>query len=457
MNLYLLLLTPLLLAFVVACSASPENPPLVDDSFLLTNVNIVDVENQKIQPAKNILINNGKIEKIADSHKSIKVNKLTVIDGKGGYITPGLIDMHVHMYEPAAYMLTLSHGVTHVRVMNGVPKQLTWRDNIEAGIQIGSSSSVSSPILSGYENASLHHYVSTAEQAKKAVQTYQAQGYDLIKAYGNLNQAALSGIIEQAQTLGFPVAKHGPHPSGDLPFSQLSNMQSFEHVEDIFQGPLNHQIAPEQLGEIISALKATDVPITPTLNIYQQLTQISQYKDEFLATTSPEYTSDIIAFEANHNQVKRWLEASDDMAAYNQKVFNFLLLITKRLHENNIDLLVGSDSGVLLSPHGIATHNEMQLLAKAGLSPYEVLAAATINPAKALKLDQQLGKIAQYYQADFIFSTANPIENLTVLKTPDAVVKNGRWYSQEMLIKMRQQAINQRSVWQEISVLFQGL
>ena len=141
--------TMILLAFVVSCSANETIIKQGNNSFVLNNVNIVDVENQNIILSKTIVVKNGKISSITDNESSLASHNLLVIDGNGGYITPGLIDMHVHMYEKAAYILTLSHGVTHVRIMNGVPKQLLWRDNIESGSQIGSTSTVSSPIISG--------------------------------------------------------------------------------------------------------------------------------------------------------------------------------------------------------------------------------------------------------------------------------------------------------------------
>ena len=365
--------------------------------------------------------------------------------------------MHVHMYEKAAYALTLSHGVTHVRVMNGVPKQLIWRDNIESGKQIGSTSTVSSPIISGYKGQYLHHGVSTASEAKNAVSEYHAKGYDLIKAYGNLNESALAAIVEEGKRLGIPIAKHGPHASGDMPVSKLAGFQSFEHVEDIYQGPLNHEFSPQQLPQIMQSLKATQVPITPTLNIYEQLTKLSQEKEAYLATTSKNYTSHIIGLEASSNQVKRWLTASDKMAEHNQKVLNFLQLITKRLNENEIPLLIGSDSGVLLSPHGLATHNEMRLIHEAGIDSFEVLAAATINPAKALKLAHKIGTISTGLNADFIYSTSNPVKDLSVLKEPEAVVKNGHWYSNKALQSMRKNAIESRSVLEELAVLFEAM
>lgn len=450
-------LTLLLSILVVSCSATGTKNTQTTNSFVLSNVNIVDVENHTILPSKTLVIKNGKIDSIIDETSPLQFPDAATIDGKGGFVTPGLIDMHVHMFEKAAYILSLSHGVTHVRIMNGVPKQLIWRDNIAAGLQIGSTSTVSSPILSGYKDAYLHHGVESAEEARAAVKQYHLKGYDLIKAYGNLNEKALSAIVDEGEKLGIPIAKHGPHGSGNMSLSQLEGLQSFEHVEDIYQGPLNYEYAPERLNQIAIDLKATNVPVTPTLNIYHQLTKLSHEKEGYLAKTSKQYTSSIIALEASSNQVKRWLDASDKMAAHNQKILKYLQLISKKLHENGIPLLIGSDSGVLLSPHGLATHNEMRLLQDAGISAYDVLAAATINPAKALNLDQKMGKIAANYQADFIYSVSSPILNLSVLKEPAAVIKKGHWYSREMLKAMRDKAIEERSFWEELSVLFEAM
>ena len=449
--------TIFLLAFIVSCSANKTKITQENNSFVLKNVNIIDVENQKIIASKTIVVQNGKINLITDDVSSLTYPNLSVIDGNGGYVTPGLIDMHVHIYEKAAYILTLSHGVTHVRIMSGVPKQLLWRDNIESGSQIGSTSTVSSPIISGYKGQYLHHGVETAQEARNAVREYQSKGYDLIKAYGNLNEASLLAIVDEAKKLGIPVAKHGPHASGDMPIAQLTGFQSFEHAEDIYQGPLNFEFAPERLPKIISELKTTNVAVTPTLNAYYQLTRLSQDKEEYLKQTSKGYTSDIIAFEASSNQVKRWLQASDKMATHNEKTLKFLQYITKSLHQSSIPLLVGSDSGVLLSPHGLATHNEMRLLKDSGLSAFEVLAAATINSAKALNLDNEMGKVAEDYNADFIYSSANPITDLSVLKEPEAVIKNGHWYSKKELQTMRNEAIDTRSFWQEFLVLFEAI
>jgi imidazolonepropionase-like amidohydrolase len=451
-----LFITLILLFSTVSCTSDTQLQNKLD-TFVLKNINIVDIDNRKIQSNKSLIISEGKIQKIINSPQPHLSMGIKVIDGNGGYVTPGLIDMHVHMYEKAAFTIALSHGVTHVRIMNGAPAHLAWRDKIAKGELIGSSATVSSPIISAYDDAYLHHIAHTADQAKAAVEEYHSQGYDLIKVYGNLNEESLTALVETGKALNIPVAKHGPHASGDMPVSSLVGLQSFEHIEDIYQGSLNYEFAHNRLPAIAEEIKATKVPVTPTLGIFYQLTKLSADKENFLNTIPKEYTSDIIAFEAKNNQVKRWLTSSKKTIEHNQRTLTFLQQITRAFHEAEITMLVGSDSGVLLSPHGLATHNEMRLMLESGLDTFDVLAAATINPAKALKLDGQVGKIVENYNADFIFSKANPVNDLSVLEIPDAVVKNGYYYSKRSLKKLRDNAIESRSLWDELTTLYQAL
>ncbi|GEA09801.1 amidohydrolase family protein [Alteromonas sp. KUL49] len=452
---YVLLALALLLSLLHE-HANAEPTHYSDREFVITNVNVIDIKHRVVIPHQNVHVGNGKILDISEYNPANLPLNISIIDGDNGYLTPGLIDMHVHMYEPAAFPIALSHGVTHVRIMNGIPAHLEWREALNNGAMVGSTVTVSSPIVSGYDNAPMHRTVHTASQAREAVREFSEAGYDLIKVYGNLNQDALTALVDEAHKSGMPLGKHGPHASGDMPVSTLIGFQSFEHAEDIYQGPLNYQMDEALLPPISDDLKATGVPITPTLNIFNQLTMISAQKQAFLDTLPDEYTSSIIALEAKNNQVSRWLEASDAMVKHNQTTMQFLLTITRVLHQADIPLLVGSDSGVLLSPHGLATHGEMKLLEQAGLSRFDVIAAATINPATALGMEEEIGQVAEGFNADVIYSRGNPLDNLNILTNPDAVIKKGTWFDAIQLTELRNNAIASRSFWSELGTLIEA-
>jgi len=424
-----------------------------NNELIIANVNVVDVAKRTIKAGQNVIIKDGLIAGIEPASSYSNYEAAQIVDAKGGYLTPGLIDMHVHAYDQSAFELSLSHGVTHVRVMNGVKQHLTWREEQKQG-WLASSMTVSSPIVrSGEESLPLNWTVNTDEEARAVINTAKHQGYDLIKVYGSISKPALQALLHEAERLNMPVAKHGPHPVNGMEWHSLKGMQSLEHVEDIYQGPLNFKFDQEKLDATITNLKYADVPVTPTLHIFWQLTQLSQNKQDFLDGLPRDYISPIIAWEAKGNQVARWLNSSDNMAKHNQNTLALLKKITGELHGNDVPLLVGSDAGVLLSPHGLSTHNELKLMKESGLDSFDVLRAATINPAKALKLENRLGQIKVGLSADLILSSQNPIENIDVLKSPDAVIKEGRWLSKGDLQRLRDKAISTRSWWQEFWVL----
>lgn len=426
---------------------NPELPLYID------NVHILDIKAGQVFQNRQIQIRKGKISAIKPANTPITEAQYILHDGKGQFATPGLIDMHVHAYDPAIFPIALSHGVTHLRIMNGVKEHLTWRQELADGTRIGSTLTLSSPTISGFKNPYMHYAAHTSEDATNAVQKAKQQGYDLIKAYGNLTAPVLKALLSEAKKQNIPVAKHGPHPTADMDWNDLAGLQSLEHVEDIYQGPLNRSQDQSKLDETIQILKELDIPITATLNIFWQLTQISEQKQAYIDTLPKGYISPIIVLEAKHNQVKRWLKSSREMVEHNKKTLAFLQEITRQLHEAEVTLLVGSDSGELLSPHGLATHTEMALMHEAGLPHIAVLRAATLNAAEALGKQSQLGQVAVGFNADLVLTQKNPLKNLAALKDPVAVIKNGRVFSRADLENLRNTAIKNRSFWQEMQTL----
>ena len=81
------------------------------DSFLITNVNIIPMNRDTILVDKMVLVENGLISNIGEN---IEVKGVNIIDAKDKYLTPGLIDMHVHVWDKYELGLYLSNGITAV-------------------------------------------------------------------------------------------------------------------------------------------------------------------------------------------------------------------------------------------------------------------------------------------------------------------------------------------------------
>ncbi len=89
---------------------------------------------------------------------------------------------------------------------------------------------------------------------------------------------------------------------------------------------------------------------------------------------------------------------------------------------------------------GFSLHEELELLVKAELSPFETLQTATTNPARFLDKEKDLGTIEKGKLADLVLLDANPLENITNTRKIAAVIANGKYLPKSELEKLLAQA-----------------
>jgi imidazolonepropionase-like amidohydrolase len=107
------------------------------------------------------------------------------------------------------------------------------------------------------------------------------------------------------------------------------------------------------------------------------------------------------------------------------------------MHRAGIPFLAGTDTppGVYIFP-GFSLHEELQRFVAAGFTPVEALQTATINPAKFLGLESEMGTIEKGKRADLVLLDANPLEDIRNTQRIAGVVANGRYFSRADLDKM---------------------
>ena len=107
-------------------------------SLVLRNVDVIPMtgDTSELYPNQLVYIKNGIIDQIKPDSGQI-VNADHSIDGNGKYLIPGLIDAHSHYFDVMDLPQTIAFGVTSVRVMNGFPMHLRWRNAILQGDIIG--------------------------------------------------------------------------------------------------------------------------------------------------------------------------------------------------------------------------------------------------------------------------------------------------------------------------------
>jgi imidazolonepropionase-like amidohydrolase len=100
------------------------------------------------------------------------------------------------------------------------------------------------------------------------------------------------------------------------------------------------------------------------------------------------------------------------------------LRIVKALHDAGVPVVAGTDEGI----PGHSVHREIELYVEAGFTPLEALQAATIVPARAMKLDAELGTIVRGKRADLAVLDANPLDRISNIRTVRWTIAGGRLY-----------------------------
>jgi imidazolonepropionase-like amidohydrolase len=432
------LLTLLLsLVMLFGCAQQPPKPSK-QKPILISHVNIIDVANNTIIENQFVLLKQGKIDTISPTQPKIELDS-TIIDGENKFLMAGLIDMHVHIFQNADLYQLLTHGVTTARVMIGSPTILKQRDNINKGLLIGPQLVVSSPIInqqSTYANAFYHRFIDSAEQGVELVNQYSKQGYDLIKVYDGLRPEIFSAIALGAKENQLPIAGH---PSFYLTIDDFlaADPQTIEHIEMLYQATLDFAQEASLLVDLAKKLAKYNVPVTTTLIVYDNLAKLATQKHQFIDSLPTNYIHPVLIKLAQKSV--DFITRVDEPQLWRQKA-DYLGHMAKILNDNKVPLVLGSDSGSGYTIHGKSTIDEMELLYHYGIAANDILKAATITPAIALKKEQQIGIVAIGYNADLILLDGDPRSNLSVLRKPVAVIKAGRLYDQLALAKLDNKA-----------------
>ncbi len=416
--------------------------------LLLNNVHLLSKDGRQWQMNQQLVIRNGRIEHIGVADV-VRPSGYQVVDAKGAYVIPGLFDMHVHALDPQYLALSLSYGVTSVRNMGGYPVHLRWKKQLQEGQWLGSNLFVSSPILNGdvYFDPFTQQRVTDPDHARELVARYQAQGWDLIKVYEGLGADVYAAIVDEALARGMLIAGHVPYDAIKQNYEAAAALTSIEHVEELFDGPLNDRFDYQKLTSIAQQLKIMGVAVTPTLTVFDHLTQLSTHKQSFKRDIPFEYMNPFHRWVMDQFDGNRWMVASQKQAQYNQKVNRFQRDIVAELSRHDVELLVGTDWGAIYTIPGLATHQELMLLSESGLSSDMILRAATMNAARALNVDADYGSIEVGKIADLVVVMEDPLKDLSRLRAPQAVIKMGQYLDREDLLVIREQAKNHSSAY----------
>jgi hypothetical protein len=138
---------------------------------------------------------------------------------------------------------------------------------------------------------------------------------------------------------------------------------------------------------------------------------------------------------------KQWKEIRQMLPPWMVKVWGrhpeFTRKLTGALYHAGVPIIAGTDAlGAPFIIPGASLHQELQLLKESGLSPYDVIRAATMEPARFLGKEAEFGSITAGKRADLILVEGNPLEDLSSLKKLRGVMVRGIWLPRKKLDEM---------------------
>ncbi|ACV27491.1 amidohydrolase family protein [Kangiella koreensis] len=433
--LFLFLLTALSIPYAMFTPQSPLVQGVQSNRILIHNIKILSRDFDRLLKDRSIIIEDGIIQESPVSENFIQQDFDLIIDGNNQFLMPGLTDAHTHIYDRTDLLLNLAHGVTQVRVMHGLALQLNLREEIQSGDTLGPNMLVASPAInqrSSYAASEFHTFIENEEDTKGLIDTYKSHGYDLIKIYDGLDNNNFQAILSAANKLEIPVAGHPPFAvnTSDL---LSSGMQSVEHIEMLYQAPLNYSRDKQDLDHLIQQLKQSPVPITTTLIVYEELARIAELKSKYLATKQMEYIPPIIKsiFEPGIQNIM-----TDSAPESWRSKADYLGIIAKSLYEADVPMLLGSDAGANYTINGLGAIQEMQLLHHYGVDPKDILKSATITPAIAFKLHNS-GTVAPGHKANLILTKSDPRKDLGTFMDLQGLIKDGVYFDEKAIKQMK--------------------
>lgn len=395
-------------------------PDLVaaDTPVAVTNVHVVPMHTPEVLRNQTVVVQGGRIAALGPAGEVVVPAGAVVLDGDGRYLMPGLADMHVHLTRPENLLLYLANGVTTVRNMWGWPTEiLAWRDAIAAGSLLGPRIYSASRGLDGTPPVwATTIVVDDVAAAVRAVEQEAALGFDFIKVYNSLTTPVYDAIIQAAATRGIPVVGHVPRAVG-LEHVLSMGQHTTEHLARYDAG-----LSGEPLRALARRHAATSTWVSPTL-----IVRISFVNGTDAAALEARDEMRFVHPDERANWVPVPGAAPREVQRGQSRERGRLL---RALKDAGVGVLLGTDSWISYVVHGFSIHDELQLLVEdAGFTPYEALAAGTVDAARSVGAEARWGRIAEGLAADFILLRGNPLEDVAHVRARSGVMAGGTWVS----------------------------
>jgi imidazolonepropionase-like amidohydrolase len=446
--------SPSVVNHLVAPETTTATAPLVFDS-----VTVIDVRDGHRIPAQRVVIAGNRISIVGSVSKVQLPAGALVVDARGKYLIPGLWDMHTHSqrYTNIFYPLFIANGVTGIRdAGTSVPLDslILLRRQILAGMSVGPPRQILSWKLlfdkEGCDNGNNFQGIratwvacfSDVADLRHLIDSVKAAGADMLKTY-DMSRENYFALAAEARRIGIPFGGHIEPQNNKATAIEASDSGAgiLDHNNssaDLEHLCLNDSASVERCRPVAEHFRRNNTWWVPTYFIQQ-----SCWRNEVEDSVTQRAGKAITAFWSGTPLRRDWLHDSvahvDTGMAKNSPNCPHLHIV----HQVGLPIMAGTDvmaqfggsiSGWATA--GFELHAELAMEVAEGLTPLEVLQAATLNPAKFIHATDSLGTVAAGKLADLVLLDADPLTDIGNITEISAVVANGRYFDRAALDKL---------------------
>jgi imidazolonepropionase-like amidohydrolase len=426
-----------------------------EPAVALTNVRVVDGTGAPPAEGQTIVVQNGKIASVGPAASAKVPPGARIMDLSGHTVIPGLVGMHNHTFyttrgrsvqlQFSSPRLYLGSGMTTARTTGGTSPyhEINMRRGIDNGQVPGPRMHLTGPYLTGVGGSATMAQLASAEEATRIVNYWADEGVTWFKAYTDISREALGAAIRAAHARGLKVTGHLCSVSfreavalgidnlehGLFANSDYVKGRKPDHCSPELRSSLQHlDIDGPEVQQTIREMVKNNVAMSSTLAVYElSYPDRPPLEQRVLDALSPEAREEYLS--ARKEMSARAAESPMPEVFRRAQAFERAFVRAGGLLGSGVD-----PTGVGGALPGYGDQRNYELLIEAGFTPVEAIQIMTLNGAKILGVDKQLGSVTAGKLADLVVINGNPIATPAEIRSVTIVFKDGVGYDSPKLL-----------------------